>query len=231
MVDYLNFNVARVLLYERQGVVSTALPGLGSNMFAVTRPEALAIGRKSDFVIIYRPAAPLEALFPFEQCMQRITPNLTTFCKRNYTALETFHLSDGDLTLYVRPAMKIEGDSAGWITSRGLSLRGTGAFLHRHTKIKLAGRTEFELLDVFPSVIALLRIPGRSPLPVEARFTTHGEDYVIELELQNVHVAAQTPVEIRLAFNSYFVPQKKGLGDDRRHLVIRTPVKTELLYH
>src|SRR5262249_50168547 len=156
-----NFNVARVLLYERQGVVCGALPGLGSNMFAVTGPEALAIGRKSDFVIIYRPVATREALFPFEQCMQRITPNLTTFCRRNYTALETFHLSDGDLTLYVRPAMKIEGDSAGWITSRGLSLRSTGAFLHRHTKIKLAGRTDFSLLGKLPAISARLLVPGR----------------------------------------------------------------------
>jgi hypothetical protein len=102
-VDYLNFNVARVLLYERQGLACEPQPGLGSNIFAVTKPEALAIGRQSDFVIISQPSAPRESVYPFEKCMKRITPALTALCKRNYKRLKSFHLGDTELTLFVRP--------------------------------------------------------------------------------------------------------------------------------
>src|SRR5262249_4063784 len=115
--DYLHFNVARVLLYERQGLFCEPQPGLGSNLFSVTRDEALAIGRRSEFILIARPAVSQVSVYPFEKCMRHITPQLVTFCERNLTRLQTFRLGDTELTLYVRPTMKMEGDSDGWITS------------------------------------------------------------------------------------------------------------------
>jgi hypothetical protein len=191
----------------------------------------LEIVRQSDFVIVARPAAPPVSVFPFDKCMRRVTPEINAFCKRHFTPLQAFHLEDTDLTLFVRPALKIEGDSDGWITSQGLRLRGTAAFLRKHTKIHLEGTSELRYLAKMPSVRARLLVPGRPPRPVQATLTSHGQEYVIELDVNKVRVAAETPVEIRLAFDSYFVPQKQGLGNDRRRLVIRTPAKTELLYH
>jgi hypothetical protein len=97
--------------------------------------------------------------------------------------------------------------------------------------VKLQGRTDWKWLDKKPTVRATLVLPDQPPQKIPATLTAHGPDYLIVLDVNDKKVPAEVPVEIGVAFDSYFVPQEHGMGQDPRRLVIRTPQKAALVYH
>jgi hypothetical protein len=226
--DYCNYGVARVLLYERLGMPCAAKPGLGNSLFEVKEADALAMVRGSDFVLLTDPVPPQ---YPFEKSMRAIRRQLRAVCEREFVRRKAIRFGGTRLTLYVRHTLRLEGDSQGWVTSRGMTLRGTGADLRGHTTVRMRGMSQFDWLDRLPTVTARLKLPGQAPRKVRATLTDRGKDYLLELDLKNAHAPAKAPVSIRLTFDRYFVPKRHGLGDDARRLVIRTPRRTELIYH
>jgi hypothetical protein len=225
--DYCNYGVARVLLYERLGMPCEAKPGLGNSLFKMPQAEALALVRGSDFVLLIDPVPPQ---YPFEKSMRAIMPKLRAVCKSEFQRRRTIQFGGRKLTLFVRHTLRLDGDSGGWVTSCGLTLRGTGADLRGHAKVRMRGKAQFDWLGRLPAVTARLKLPGHRPRRIPATLTDLGQDYLLELDLKGEHAPAKAPVQIRLKFDSYFVPKMRGLGDDNRQLVIRTPRRTELIY-
>ena len=73
-------------------------------------------------------------------------------------------------------------------------------------------------------------MPGRPPRPLKAALTHQGDDYCITLELPRVELPEETPVEVRLTFDTYFEPKDHGWQNDPRRLVILKPESTVLVH-
>ena len=115
------------------------------------------------------------------------------------------------LTLYVRGSLQRRGHHArdGWITDEGVTLAGTLADLKRCRRIELRPANMPNYLSRVPSVTAELILPGRVPQLLPASATADLE--AVNVNWRPVDLPAETPVTIRIRFDSSFVPPTRGL--------------------
>ena len=101
--DYLTPTIIPAFLYERHGVLLNPCVGkLGGTLFAVTAAEALDDLRQSDFVILAAPR-PVTSLYPFDECMKELYPQLKAFCDETLQPVGQFRVLSQDIRLYARP--------------------------------------------------------------------------------------------------------------------------------
>jgi hypothetical protein len=232
IADYLYPTLMRPLLYERQGVLldpQTKLGAIKLGLPAVDEAEAIALLQASDFAIITRSAPDTQSLYPFDRSTQALRPKLIAFCDQAFVPLREFHVFDRDVVLYMRPALHVEGDSAGWITSDGLTLSGSRAIFQARPWIELRGKSNFSYLSKRPNVSGQLLLPGQPPRLLQGTIDIAGQDYRILLDVPPEALPAQPVAQIRVLFDTYFVPKDIGLNSDTRRLVIRTPDSVTLL--
>lgn len=215
------------LAYERHGRVVTAQVFLGDYLLAVDGPQALQLLGYSDFVALTVAPPRDTPWFPFHDSMRALHTTIRDFCEARFERLGRFRLPEGDVLLYQRPSMRMEGESGGWITSAGLSLVGEGAVVGRHPILELRGPLNLEWLGGrVPRVQARLQAGDtESPLPASliSEDVKDGRQYVIRVEVDPRLVTAPTPVRIHLTFDAHFVPARLGMSDDLRELVIPYP--------
>jgi hypothetical protein len=227
--DYLYPPIAAAVGYERHHLLLRPELRLGGTIFAVTEPEAVAAVLDSDFVVLTTHTDQDESAsaYPFNQSIPPLRPRLAALCRERFLPLDRFHFYDTDLVLYARPGLKLEGDSAGWITSRGLSLTGSAVALRAFPNVELTGRAPARLVAT-AGVQAALRSPGRQPKPLAAAMTRSGSTYHITLTVPPEDLPAAGDVTVHLAFDAFFVPRDLGLSTDTRELVVRTPEQVAL---
>jgi hypothetical protein len=228
--DYLCPLIAASVGYERHHLLLRPETRLGGTIFAVTEPEAVAAVLDSDFVVLTTPRGRDESstAYPFGQSIAAVRPRLAALCREKFLPLDRFHFYDTDVVLYARPSLKLDGDSAGWITSRGLNLTGSAAALRAFPNVELTGRGPARHLPAVVGVGATVRAPGRQPKPVAAAMTRSGNTYRINLTLAPQDLPASGEVTLHLTFDAFFVPRDLGLSTDARELVVRTPEQVTL---
>src|SRR5439155_16627400 len=97
--------------YERLGLSCSARPGLGvgTRLFApITETEALRTAHQSNLVVLANPVLPKGFTWSFDRSMQQMTPQLRALCEREFIRRRTVRFIDTEVTLYVRPRLRVE---------------------------------------------------------------------------------------------------------------------------
>ena len=227
--DYLAHKNLSVLAYERHGYVIDAGQSLGQ-LQEYPVPELFERLKRSDFVVLSgRTGPPPYFEYPFDRQMREMHPQLVEWCEQNMVALQSVHVFDRDVTLYMRPAVQLHAAADGWITSDGLIVTTLGRVLRSTPHVEMRGQADFRLLHGTPHVHAKLLEAGHEPVDVPTTITvTGGTDYVLKADVDPALVSEDGPVRIRLTFDEHFVPKQIGTSNDPRELVMQVPTSATL---
>jgi hypothetical protein len=224
-LDYFNGFVVSVMVYERLKLPLSPELKLGNGILEVGREEALNAIEMSDIAILTTNTPPDDEAspYPFTKSMIAIKADLLATATASMVPLTKLSFGGRELTIFVRPGARVEGDSGGWLTSAGADVIMPAIALKSHRYIVIRGRT------IFPD-----QIGGK--LKVFARLLTAGEpqslptlvspitsSYTIVIDVKGQTLPNDGLVDIALSFDRYFVPRERGINADPRQLVIMTP--------
>jgi hypothetical protein len=135
-----------------------------------------------------------------------------------------------ELTLYARATLRPEGLAEGWVTGAGLRLTGPGAVLRGRSRVVLSGRMGPAAALEPPEVRAEVKAGGGSrTVPAAFEITPDRQSYRLTIDVRDLDVPADGPVELRLSFAGGFAFLRAGLYCNTRRLVVPAPDRTELL--
>jgi hypothetical protein len=224
------------LTYERRGVYVRPQALMGADIRGMAADAAIAAIRDSDFAVITdvdSPEGPGFA-FPFNTSMKQIEPQLKATAERYLMPLKHFEVYSHHFTLYIRPSGQLEGESGGWITSRGVTIRTPSGFLHRKPNVELTGTTFGTEYLGKVRVRAQLEADNRPAkgeptevdLPVIPKSVVN---YRILIKVNPDDVPVDGEPRIWLSFDKFWVPKNVGMNEDLRQLVIMAPKQIKLL--
>ncbi len=215
------------VVYERQGVLLQPAWLLGGGVNAVREEAAVRAVRESDVAIV--PVADKGSdLYPFVRCMREYRPRLLAACRETHLDAGRFRLPWGEVVLFVRPSVRVEGLSFDWISSNGVSLIADASDLKAFPRIELRGRYFAEHLGKLPNVQARLTAPGREPRKVPVRISASGSAYRLIAEVDPDELPESSEVRLHLDFDSWFIPAERpdlfgSHSPDTRRLVLLAP--------
>lgn len=221
-LEYLFPTLLQPVVYEQRGIPLAVTPVMGQQLFAIDAAQARKGLEQSDFVLMTDFAPGEQHVYPFNQSMQRLRPDMLAYCESHLLPIGRYRFFGRQVTVYVRPALVLARRGDGWITESGLTITGPAQLLAGQNQLFLSGSIPSDLLPKTPSVSAELAISGaRQALP--ARLTSTSGRYQIELDLHGAELPDAGLVRIELHFDTYFVPRQAGLSNDTRQLVMRFP--------
>jgi hypothetical protein len=224
-LDYFSGPVLSVVVYERSKLLLSPEFTLGSGIAEVGREEALNEVRASDIVVLTTNSVPSDEAspYPLTKSMMAIKADLLATATANMVPLTKLGFAGRELTIFVRPGAKVDGDSGGWLTSAGADVIAPAIALKSHRYIVLLGRTILpDLIGGKLKVFArLLTAAGPQSLPTIVSPITGR--YTIAIDLKGQTLPNDGLVDIALSFDRYFVPREHGINSDTRKLVIMTP--------
>jgi hypothetical protein len=215
------------VVYERKGVLLEPRSTIGPTIFAVSENDAMRGVRNSDFVVIPL-SEKAEDIYPFVRCMREYRPQLLAVCRENFREIGRFRLPCGEVALFVRPIINVEGvEPDGWITEAGLTLSVDGPSLKSRPRIELRGAYRARLLDKLPSVRAELTVSECESVPLAVRTTFSDAGYRVVINVPPPAVPQTSEVQIHLDFDTRFIPAERpdlfGVNSDTRGLVLQKP--------
>ncbi len=212
--------------YERSHRLIDFHTLLGGNIMGVDRTEALSYLAQSDFVVLTN--APKRGVYPFYERISQYWDLLKAWVDKNMIKTRTIALDDLTATIYVRPNVEIQGVSGNWVTSGGLTIQGSHDTLRRFPKIRLSGPANYSWLPKVPNVSATIENDA-DPRAIPASFERNDSSYEILIDLSQIELPQSDIDRIRLNFDTFFVPNKIGLNDDTRELVVQAPTLVQLM--
>jgi hypothetical protein len=226
--DYTQHEALRVWAYERYGTLRKTSAAFGAGIVPLTEEQVLALARASDFLVLVETQAP--PAYPADRSLQAALPLLRAYGEAELVRLGAFDIEGGELTLYARPALRLEGLAEGWVTGAGLRLTGPGAVLRGRSRVVLSGRMGPAAALGPPGVRAELTAGGASrTVPATFEVTPDRQSYRLTVQVGDQEVSADGPVELRLSFAGGFELLRPGLYCNTRRLVVPAPERTELL--
>jgi hypothetical protein len=225
ITGWLNAGPPTISAFEQSRNLIEFQPMLGNGVLGVDRAKAIGLLKQSDFAIFT--TLPKVGIYPFYRHIAEYWDDLKAWADENMIVARVVTFSNFTATLYVRPTARISGISSGWITSRGLSVEATRSALERFPMIRLTGPADFSRLVEIPAVEATIDGDKRSQT-VPVSFQRVGSGYEIVIDTSSLRFPPTDHVDIRLNFNSFFVPNTKEADDDTRKLVVKAPVLVQL---
>jgi hypothetical protein len=215
------------MTYERRHIMIRPNEVLANSIFA--RPPAEQSDRlsRADLTVLSEMPAPPPGQFEFafDKEIRQLKPQFFDWCRKNCVELEHRHFDAPmtfDATLFIRPAVRIQGEPDGWMARHGTQITGLAEVLRSRPEIELVGKNAADRLPVPPHVKAALVAPGLAPIPIPAELTYDGPNYRLDIHVDPALLAEHGKVEIDLAFDSAFMlPGVSGAVD--RQLVFRLP--------
>jgi hypothetical protein len=230
IVDYLNVGTVALTAYERfRQSVNLRRGLLGDDIFAVSREEALRLLADSDFFVLSDPTRGRESPYPMNAEIPKYWNDLRNWALRNMVMLDKREIAGIPYQVFEKPAVKLTGASAGWITSAGIILAANPAHLVRWPLIVLEGDAPYEVLGGEPHPHAVvLDENGQSGVELPATLQRHQNHYAIQVDSRPAKLAGTEPVLIHLSFDRSFVPAQLGVNADTRSLVMQVPTRNEM---
>jgi hypothetical protein len=225
ITGWLNAGPPTISAFEQSRDVIGFHPMLANGIMGVGREEALSLLKKSDFVILT--TLPKVGGYPFYQHIAEYWQDLKAWADNNMIVARIVPFSTFTATVYVRPTAAISGISGGWIPSHGLLIEASRAVLQRFPMIQLAGSADYSRLLKIPSVEATIETDEKSQT-APASFQRVDNGYEILVNASSIRLPPTELVDIRLDFDSFFVPKMRGTGSDRRELVAKAPDLVQL---
>jgi hypothetical protein len=236
--DALNFKVFEVMAFERRGQIYRPSEVLANTIFRRNPAELEHRLQCADFAVLSElPPGHPPSPYDFDRSMQAVKPQLLSWCQQHLVELKHEHLGlpfDRDVTLFVRPAVRVSGEPDGWVARSGARITALAEVLRQRPSIELRGKIEASCFKSPPHVVARLRAADEPPhdVPahdVPAQLQYDGNDYRLSLRLDPAMLPEDGPVEIDLSFDSGFVPRQVSGAADDRELVMRLPSDGALL--
>jgi hypothetical protein len=224
---WLNAGPPTISAFERSRNLIEFQPMLANGVLGVDRATAMSLLQQSDFAVFT--TLPKKGIYPFYQKIAEYWNDLKTWADDNMLVARIIPFSSFTATLYVRPAAKISGISGGWIISHGLSLEASRPVLERFPLIRLTGPADYTRLPKIPQIEATID-PNGSSQQAPASFQRVGSDYEITIDTSSLQLPPTDQVSVRLDFDSFFLPRKKGDDNDLRELVVKAPLRVQLLH-
>ena len=226
--DYLHPGILEPWFYERHRVLTAPIAELPRSILPATADDALAAISVCDFAVLTDPSSPDDPGFPypFNQSMKDAYAKLHAAAEQQLIPIRHFEVYSQQLTLYMRPPLRFEGESGGWVTSSGLVIVGPGELLREYPTIELRGRNIlFQYLGDRLDIRAQLLTPGQQPKDVPASITRPGPEYSVVIHLDPSDIRTDQDVRVKILFDKYVVPKAVGFNEDTRQLVIMTPAQ------
>ncbi len=227
LADHLHVGIIKPYVYERHGACLAPRSAVSLDpMLELDERAALACIQKSDLIILTtQESAAAPAVYPFNQALAKVRPQLIAHCERELLPLRTFRFFGGEATVYARPALAVKGhDRDGWLTSAGATLQCSTDTLRKWPSIELRGpNLGATLMGRLPVVTAELHVPHeRAPRPVRATLVGDAGEYRLSLRAPQNLPPGEMAI-IRLSFDRFFVCKELSLGSDTRKLVMKAP--------
>jgi hypothetical protein len=227
--DYMLPQAFTASTYERTGILYPAELTLGGTMLPVEPSRVLAAIDVAQFALltVTNPGYDAAPIYPLDKEMIDMKSAMWERASKKMILLRKFDYNGHEMALFAKLAVRIIGESGGWLTSDGATLDlPCGVIAGKHA-LTMGGHTilsEFfqNHLIVTASVItagSVQRLPD-TPIPVTDR-------YQIRLNLSNASIPPGGMCEIKIGFDRYFVPNEHAVNSDPRKLVIQIPTDFE----
>lgn len=212
--------------YEQAHHLVEFQPMLGGGIMGVDQAAALSLLAESDVVVLTN--LPKNGFFPFYQKVAQYWDDLKVWTDDNLVLAKMVQFADFHANIYVRPTATISGLSGVFVTSAGISVEAQCASMQQFPKIQLSGAANYELLPKVPSVLATIETDGVTQL-LPASFQRNGNGYSIIIDTSSAKLPHSDSVRISLKFDTFFVPQKLGINNDGREIVIMKPNQVKMV--
>jgi hypothetical protein len=197
---------------------------LGGDIMGVERPVALSMLANSDFAILT--TIQKAGVYPFYEHISRYWNDLKSWADLHMIVVQTVPFDDFTATVYVRPIAEVSGLSGGWVTPDGLTIKAPRETLRRFPLLRLTGNADYSRLPKIPTVSATIDSPKAEGVP--AFLHQNGNSYEIVIDLSHIELPQSDPVRLRLNFDTFFIPKKKGSKYGTRELVLPAPTLVRL---
>jgi len=233
ILDYFCGPTVPVMTYERSRTPLAFEFVLSKSMYPVGRQEALDAIKSSDIAIITTNIVPADEAspYPFTKSMIAIQGDLKATAAAGMVPLSKLTFDGRDLTVFVRPGVKLDGDNGGWLTSAGATLRAPAIVLKRYPYIVLEGGTMLGELLAGKLHVDARMLTADAPRSLPTLVSPITTTYMIAIDLRGQplqSVRNDGSVDITLSFDRYFVPKERGINSDYRQLVIMKPASVRV---
>jgi hypothetical protein len=232
VVDYHNIRTPRLYSIETLHRNLEINPKFGHGLygiFATSREDALRLFAESDIIVLTDAVTNRSTPYPMNTKIKEYWDELWQWTNQNRVLLLSTPIFGIQYRVFVRPLVKLDGTSEGWVTSAGLSVEVDPAWLVKSPYVVLEGKADFDLLGGEPHLHAALIEPtGKPSAELPAKLTRLGDSYRIIIDARPAASPLGRPITIHVTFDRYFVPSKLGINADTRELVLRAPTKHEL---
>ncbi|MEA3146789.1 MAG: hypothetical protein QOI53_2318, partial [Verrucomicrobiota bacterium] len=106
-------------------------------------------------------------------------------------------------------------------------LEANKSVLERFPLIELIGPADYSRLLKIPNIEATIDT-GKTSQTAPAKFLRMGSNYEIVVDTSSLQLPAVDQISIKLNFDSFFLPRRKGSGHDERELVVKAPSLVQL---
>jgi len=228
--DSINFKVFEVMAFERLGESFDGREVLADSVLARGPDEEINRLHLADFVLLTEQFPEGTLAYPFDRSMRQLHPELYSWCRQNLIEVDHERLGppfNYDVTVFLRPAVRVNGEPDGWVARTGATITGIAGVLRHRPVIDLWGPNSATSLPRPPHVTAILTVNGNE-IRVPAGLAYEGTRYHLQLDLGSMELPLNDRMDIRLTFDSSFTPRQVAGTPDDRQLVMRLPDQGEL---
>jgi len=198
-------------------------------IFATPREEAMRLFAESDIIVLTDAVTDRSSPYPMNTKIKEYWGDIWHWTNENRIPLFSTRIFGIPYRVFVRPLAKVDGLSAGWVTSKGISLEANAAVLAKYPFIVLEGKMDYAALGGLPQPHAVLLDPGAGPgIDLPATLKRAGSSYQIVIDTSSAVQPSFCPAKVQLTFDRNFIPSKLGISSDTRELVLYEPTKHEL---
>ena len=227
--DYQNAVSIMVSNYEKTGRIVTFDDPVGGNVMLSDWPRFREHLLRADVALVTEERLPGEenAAYPTTRMFAEHIEEIKQLAKDEMTKAGGFQVGPHNVGVYLRPRITILGDSAGWLTSKGVVFRLQREWLKGKKGLAVEGRTLHpEQVEGKLGGWATIKNTGQK-LPIY--FSAVTPEYRMEIDTTAVTGDEAGEVEIQVTFDRHWVPSKVSASPDTRELVVGTPQSARLL--
>ncbi len=225
ILEYFNGTAAAVVIFERSGLNIQPQEWLARNIYERPLEEVLRVTDSADCALLtLDPVEKTKAsLFPFELTAAKWQDAYRKMVTTQMIPLARLSMPGHNFQIFVRPRVRVEGDSGGWLTADGAELLAPARVLRVWPIIRLSGSTigSKHLRGSLGTTVTMAGGSGRT-IPSRASIAAD-ESYEIQVDASGIPLPDTGLVHLRLSFDRYFVPKALGINPDPRKLVIQFP--------
>lgn len=223
VVEFLLASNLTDIYYEKYGKFLNVTTGLGGgSIFAVPSNEAEKIVKDSDIYITNIQAYP-SSVYPFNIKIDEYRSVLRDLVKQSFILLGEYDYGANRFEVYVKPGFQIVGDSDGWITSAGVTLKIPAIVVKQASRLIISGNIDPVTHDwISENLVVQGWIVNKPKVLVNVKLEVINQRYVISCVVPKLSNVENT-LNIHLAFAGAFIRKGRDIKDDTSRFLLSMP--------